>query len=293
MTNSFIKPENIQGSPEWLENRKKFIGASDAPILMGKSPWRTPYQLWQDKLGLSEPQPGNPAMRRGTEMEPVAREAFEKEFSLEVFPQVVYHKEYKFMMASLDGLTLDGKTAVEIKCPGESTHYLALLGEVPKHYMTQLQHQMACADLDSIWYYSFNGKSGASVHVERDDDYISKMIDQEIIFWECVLESSPPSLTNRDYLCRDSATWAAMSSRIDAIDAQMSSLKNEKEVIRNELIKDADGQSSKGCGLTLTRTFPKGLINYKNIPELDGVDLELYRSPPKERWTLKRGRSSE
>ena len=43
--------KNIQGTSEWLENRKNHIGASDAPVVMGVSPWDTPYKLWENKLG--------------------------------------------------------------------------------------------------------------------------------------------------------------------------------------------------------------------------------------------------
>jgi predicted phage-related endonuclease len=41
-----------QQTPEWLEFRKNKIGASDAPIIMETSPWKTPYQLWLEKLSL-------------------------------------------------------------------------------------------------------------------------------------------------------------------------------------------------------------------------------------------------
>ena len=39
--------------------------ASDTPVVLGVSPWRTPYQLWQHKLGLVEPEV-TPAMLHGT-----------------------------------------------------------------------------------------------------------------------------------------------------------------------------------------------------------------------------------
>ncbi len=39
----------IQNTPEWHAFRRKRIGASDAPVIMGISPWKTPYQLWIEK----------------------------------------------------------------------------------------------------------------------------------------------------------------------------------------------------------------------------------------------------
>ena len=39
-------------TPEQREARKKGIGASDTPIIMGFSSYKTPYQLYLEKLGL-------------------------------------------------------------------------------------------------------------------------------------------------------------------------------------------------------------------------------------------------
>ena len=38
----------LQGSPEWHEHRRRHRNASETPVLLGLSPWQTPYQLWQD-----------------------------------------------------------------------------------------------------------------------------------------------------------------------------------------------------------------------------------------------------
>ena len=43
-----------QGSEEWLKLRKNYLGASDAAVVLGISPFQTRYQLWQDKLGLGQ-----------------------------------------------------------------------------------------------------------------------------------------------------------------------------------------------------------------------------------------------
>ena len=66
----------VQGSAEWHEHRRKYRNASETPVVLGVSPWLTPYQLWQQKLGLIEPEV-TPAMLRGTQLEPAARAAYE------------------------------------------------------------------------------------------------------------------------------------------------------------------------------------------------------------------------
>lgn len=81
--------------------------------MLGLSPWITPYQLWQLKLGLST-QEVTKAMQRGTELEPVARAAYERQTGRIMRPLVVVDGEYS---ASLDGITLGGERIVELKCP--------------------------------------------------------------------------------------------------------------------------------------------------------------------------------
>ncbi len=36
---------------EWLIERRKGIGGSDASIILGLNKWKTPFELWLDKTG--------------------------------------------------------------------------------------------------------------------------------------------------------------------------------------------------------------------------------------------------
>ena len=49
----------------WLEERRKSIGGSDAPSIIGLNPWQSPYTVWADKLGKLPPKEDNEAMRLG------------------------------------------------------------------------------------------------------------------------------------------------------------------------------------------------------------------------------------
>ena len=42
----------VQGSPEGDEHRRQYRNASETPAVLGISPFQTPYQRWQQKLGL-------------------------------------------------------------------------------------------------------------------------------------------------------------------------------------------------------------------------------------------------
>ena len=64
-----------QRSGEWHQYRAKRIGASDAPIICGLSPWKSAIQLWMEKTGkITQPDSsGNFAIQRGIRLEPVVR----------------------------------------------------------------------------------------------------------------------------------------------------------------------------------------------------------------------------
>ena len=78
----------VQGSPEWLAYRRTMRNASESAAVLGLSPWSTPYQLWLAKTGRSEVKVTAP-MRRGTELEPAARLAYEEQTGLVMQPLVL------------------------------------------------------------------------------------------------------------------------------------------------------------------------------------------------------------
>jgi putative phage-type endonuclease len=102
-----------QGSPEWLAHRAKYRNASETPVVLGVSPWQTPYQLWLEKKGRAE-RPVTFPMQRGKELEAAARAAYESLTGHVMQPLVLVEGEYS---ASLDGMTLAGDLVLEIKCP--------------------------------------------------------------------------------------------------------------------------------------------------------------------------------
>ena len=175
----------VQGSDEWLALRKSnHITASEAPVIMGVSPWQTPFSLWQYKMGLTPGQKTNNAMKRGTQMEEPARCEFIKLVGIEVKPAIAVSDNHPFMMASFDGLSNDGDVVVEIKCPGRTDHDKALSGVIPDKYYPQLQHQMCVAGVEMMFYFSFDGSKGKVLEVNRDDSYILNMIEKEKEFYK-------------------------------------------------------------------------------------------------------------
>ena len=178
-----------QGSAKWLALRKTKITATDSSVIMGENPWKTPLQLYNEKLSDEPPSPPNAAMQRGIDLEPVARSLFIVKTGIVVKPAVVVED---WAMASLDGLSEDRASAVEIKCPSEKNQGLALCGIVPDYYYAQLQHQMFILGIELIHYFSFDGFDGVVLTMRRNDEYIYKMAKKELEFYECLQNKTPP-----------------------------------------------------------------------------------------------------
>jgi hypothetical protein len=67
---------------------------------------------------------------------------------------------------------------------------------------------------------------------------------------------------------------------------QLKELEALEEQYRKELIKIAGDEDTIGKGLIVRKLERKGTIDYKNIPELQNIDLEKYRTPKTFFWRI-------
>ena len=64
---------------EWLAERRTGLGSSDAPIIAGVSRWKTPFQLWAEKVGLPTVEPDGEWLEWGLRLEPLIAEKYAEE----------------------------------------------------------------------------------------------------------------------------------------------------------------------------------------------------------------------
>jgi putative phage-type endonuclease len=177
-----------QGTPEWLEWRHKGVGASDAPVVMGESPWKTATELLREKREPARKSDQNAAMSRGTRLEPEARTRYILRTGRDVRPACLQSSEHEWLRASVDGITADGGLVVEIKCGDSVYRQTAQSGCVPDCYYGQLQHILAVTGLESLDFWCYlPGRPELLVPVKRDDDYIDRLLKEEFKFWKDVL----------------------------------------------------------------------------------------------------------
>lgn len=275
-----------QQSPEWYEFRKNHIGASDAGTIMGVNPYRTPYKLWSMKMGLIPEEPTNDAMRRGVELEPVARAKFNEIMPFDMEPAVVVSDQIEYMASSLDGLSILTGKALEIKCPRGVDFDCAMNGKIPDKYYPQLQHQMFVTGLSSIYYFTFNPPQYKILICERDDNYIVDLLQKEKEFWKCLQNLEPPEMTNKDFVTREDLLWKTQVSKYRFAKHQMEIERLKMEEAKDALVNLAGSSATKGAGLVCSKLLRRGNVDYNSIPELKQVDLEKYRKPKIEYWRI-------
>lgn len=274
-----MKPKIIeleQGSPEWLSYRKTKITATDTGVILNLNPWKTPLQLWEEKLCLREPQAVNDKMREGSLMEEKAREYFNKTYDSDFKPVVLESFENSFMMASLDGINSKGEI-LEIKC-GKKSYESAYDDIIEPYYFSQIQKQMYVANCDRIIYLCYRSDNEfVQRKYFRDEIYIKKMIEDEKQFYQCLLNFTPPSLCDRDFAHIDTKEWRLHTEIWKDTKKQIKMLEAREEALRNELIAMCNGESSQGNGVRVSKQITKGRVDYSKIDVLKNIDLEKYR----------------
>jgi putative phage-type endonuclease len=154
-----------QRTEEWLKARVGKLTASRcddalATTKTGESAYRRNLrlQILAERLtGIATVIPETPAMRWGTENEPVARLKFSSETGLQVDEVgFIEHPILKGFGASPDGYTSDGGV-LEIKCPQGPKHIENILaGKIPKEYQAQLLAQLSCTGRKFAYWCSFH-----------------------------------------------------------------------------------------------------------------------------------------
>jgi len=278
------------GSEEWLEFRRNKIMATDAPVIMGVSPWTTPLQLYKKKKERVE-SATNTYMKRGLELEPIARDLFEEKMGIFVWPEVRVSEEFDWMGATFDGINDDG-IVVEIKCPGHKDHDLAIEGNIPEKYFPQCQHQMMVADVSSMYYVSYNPESETPLvilNVSRDDLYCETLKEKELEFLSCLKEDREPEKSSRDvdYEMINDETLLKEEEMLACLIKKKKEIEDQIDLLKEKITSSLNGTRAKGMFLCFSMTERKGQVEYSKIPELKDVDVEKYRKPSCTVWSVK------
>jgi putative phage-type endonuclease len=196
-------------------DRKTYIGGSDAAAISGVSPWKTPLQVWLEKTGeLEGADIGSiPAVHWGTVLEAVcAREYAELTGCKLRKGKFTTHPKYPFIGGTPDRLVVGQRKLLEIKTTNawSGQHDWGEVGTdaIPLPYLLQVSHYLALLDYDVADVAVLIGGSDFRIYtVRRDLELEEMLIDRERRFWEdyVVPRVQPPldgSAAAKAYLTR-------------------------------------------------------------------------------------------
>lgn len=271
-----------QGSPEWLTYRNSRRNASESAAVLGICPWTTPYQLWMLKTGKAQPR-SNVAMRHGSELEHAARAAYEAQTGQIMQPMVLQAGDYS---ASLDGMTLGGDLILEVKCPFHgvaSELWRSLIaGVVPEHYVIQIQHQLMVSGAATTHLWVYDGNQGLLKVIGRDEAIMARIQAAWDGFQAFLDNDQSPPLMDSDTAVRTDEAWAeaaeAFRQAKQVADAAVEGLDQARQAV----LSLASHPKESGAGVTVTRYWKQGNVDYKKVPALQGLDLSPWRAKGRE-----------
>lgn len=198
---------------DWLEERKKGIGGSDAAAIIGANPYKDNIKLWEEKTGrkTADDISDKSYVKYGTEMEPILRESFKiKHPEFEIVHEentIIKHPVYPFLFASLDGILINKETGekgiLEIKTSEilRSMQKEKWKDQIPPNYYCQILHYLNVTGFTFVKLfaelnYEENYQVTKTYTIERKDveEDIKYLEKKEIEFWKYIEEDKCPPL---------------------------------------------------------------------------------------------------
>lgn len=195
------EPDRIQ----WLKARRSGIGSSDVSAILGLSQYKSPLQVWWEKLSDDEPHDNSPSEQAeiGSLLEPQVAELFTRRTGKQLETVgLMRSKRWPWMIASCDRAVVGEPEIVECKTAGFGGVKEWKNDEVPDHAMLQVTHQLAVLGYERAYVAGLLGDYSMSFHyrvVERDEQAIEKLVEAERLFWvEHVQKRVEPSASGVD-----------------------------------------------------------------------------------------------
>lgn len=196
MTQVLVATANMPRD-EWLNWRRKGIGGSDAAVIVGVNPWKSPVDLWREKTGQAEAPDlsDNEAVYWGTVLEDIVAKEFSRRTGLKVRRRnvVFQHPEHLFMIANIDRDIVGKNEGLECKTTNAYGRGAWDGDEVPDQYYLQVQHYCAVVGYEGMHIaVLIGGQRFITKYVPRDEEVIKVLIKAETEFWQHVIDGTMP-----------------------------------------------------------------------------------------------------
>ena len=192
-------------TPEWhrLRSEDAAIGGSDIGVILGLSPFTSPYALWAKRMGLIADTVKSDAMEWGNRLESAIAQKFADgltDGNLLTDFGTYSHPERTWQRANPDGIYWTGKTwaLLEVKTARDETYWKNADGvmEVPATYRAQVNWYLDVMGLhEATVAVLFGGSRYYEFQLTRDQFEIDLAVAKAQEFRSYLLNGTVPELT--------------------------------------------------------------------------------------------------
>lgn len=299
----------------WLQQRRTGIGGSDIAAILGLSPWRTPVDVYLDKVGQTplDTELGEPAYW-GTVLEDVVATEFTRRTGRRVqrVNSILRHPGHTWALASIDrAVVAEGTRAraesgvlkgaaglLECKTGGAyaAKDWQGLDGSdsLPVHYAAQCMWYLAVTGQEVCEVAALiGGNSYLLRRVERDDTTIKAMLEQADAFWRrhVIERRAPEPRTGADaakLFPQDSGDLIDVSHDAEAIalvqdlracNARLDEIEGQREALIDAIklrIGEASGLAMDGKAIVSWKAAkPSNRTDWKAVAAAMGATAQL------------------
>lgn len=193
--------ELVAGSPEWLEARRRYVGASEVGLLFGLPSFggRTIADLWHEKkYGVTSGSKDTPSTRLGRKLEATVIEAAE-----EALGKPIVDRQLS-LARGCNISTLDGRVAGSLELVEAKTSGIIgpskidqwgedMTDEIPESYLVQVQAQLLVTGAELAYLAALIGGRGfAMFRIEPACDLQTMIAERSSAFVESLSGDVPP-----------------------------------------------------------------------------------------------------
>ncbi len=279
-----------QSGTDWLEDRRKGIGSSDAAAILGRDKYgKTIVDIWNEKVNGTKPEVNEFITKKGHRLEPRIRTLYELEKGMDMPSKNVFHGRYPYLKASLDGFNLKPLRVLEIKYVGEKAFADAQLGIIPEHHRIQMTHQRIVTDCPAIDYCVYSEKQDKICVLPYlpSDEECKELIIAEQAFWEKVVNKTCPDITSQDWVSVKNKKLEGMVDSyfiLSDLEKKTKELRIELKEKINKLLKHPKTRVGE---YKLSQTVVSGSTDYKLAIKTLLPDEDLDRFKREDRTELK------
>ncbi len=198
-------------------------------VILGKNPWRTKIDLYNEKVTNYESQEENRVMRRGRLLETLIAYEYNQLTNIELTTScqeyktntLLKHPNYPWLFGNIDRFVPTHKALAEIKTVSLNKYINIKNDGLPEHWIIQIQHYLNITGFEKAVLlifcpdkWEFLDEHNNGVWIKQNKELIKLMTNEATNFWQNhILKKIPPKSNEYE------------ASKIDSIKIESSKIK--------------------------------------------------------------------